>query len=134
MRRIYLFLVATWIPTYSATSVQALEHVPVRGRQLETMVNSVAGLTFALSDATISHIMIASGHYGLGAELSVTRSVTIEAAVPGSVVLDAQASSSDKRRVMSFNPGSSGVVNLVGLNITGGYVSGHVSACLANRP
>ena len=134
MRRIYLFLVATWIPTCSATSVQALEHVPVRGRQLQTTVNSVAGLTSALSDATISHIMIASGHYGLSTELSVTRSVTIEAAVPGSVVLDAQASSSDNRRVMSINPGGSGVVNLVGLNITGGYVSDYVSACLVNLP
>ena len=126
MRRIYLFLVATWIPTYSATSVQALEHVPVRGRQLQTTVNSVAELTSALSDATISHIMIASGHYGLSAELNVTRSVTIEAVVPGSVVLDAQASwsdtGSDMRRVMTINPGSSGVVNLVGLNITGGYM------------
>ena len=123
MRRIHLFLFATCISIGSAASIQALEHVPVRGRQLLTTVNSVAGLTSALSDATVSHIMIASGHYGLSTELSVTRSVTIEAAVPGSVVLDAQASSSAQRRVMNINPGSSGVVNLVGLNITGGYLS-----------
>ena len=36
-------------------------------------------------------------------------------------MLDAQASSSSLRRVLSINPGSSGVVQLNGLNITGGY-------------
>ena len=41
----------------------------------------------ALSDATVSHIMIAAGHYGLSAELSVTRSVTIEAVVAGTLAL-----------------------------------------------
>jgi len=44
--------------------------------------------------------------------------------VAGSVVLDAQASSSSPRRVLHINLGSSGVVQLIGLNITGGYVQG----------
>ena len=72
----------------------------------------------------MSRIVVASGHYALTAELSVTRAVTIEAAVPGSVVLDAQASSSAKRRVLNVNPASaSDTVELIGLNVTGGYVS-----------
>ena len=133
MRRIHLFLVATCIPISSATSVQALQHVPARGRQLQTTVDSEAELTSALSESSVSHIMIASGHYGLSAELSVTRGVTIEAAVPGSVVLDAQASSADVRRVLNINAGSA-VVTLIGLNITGGYVSGAVCARLLNFP
>ena len=59
--------------------------------------------------------------------------VTIEAAVPGSVVLDAQASSGDERRVLNINAGSV-VVTLIGLNITGGYMSGLVCARLLNTP
>jgi len=43
--------------------------------------------------------------------------------VAGSVVLDAQASSSSPRRVLNINPGSSGVVQVIGLNITGGYIN-----------
>ena len=43
----------------------------------------------------------------------------------GSVVLHAQASSSSQRRVLSIDPGPSGVVQLIGLNITGGsYADG----------
>ena len=112
-------------------SLQAVEHVPVRGWQLQTTVNSVAGLTSALSDSSVSHILVEAGHYGLSAELSVTRSVTIEAVVAGTVVLDAQANNDNRRRVLTINPGSDGVVHLIGLNITGGFV---VSACILNVP
>ena len=45
----------------------------------------------------------------------------------GSVVLHAQASSSSPRRVLNINPGSSGVVQVIGLNITRGYIMGHGS-------
>lgn len=44
-------------------------------------------------------------------------------------MLDAQASFSSKRRVLSINPGASGVVQLIGLNVTGGYI-GTVRCCL----
>ena len=89
---------------------------------VSTTVSTVDSLTSALANTDIGHIVLAPGTYYLGAELSVTRSVVIEAAVAGSVVLDARASSSSRRRVLFIDPGSSGVVQLIGLNITGGYV------------
>jgi hypothetical protein len=85
------------------------------------VVSNAAGLTSALANTAVGHIVLASGTYYLSAELSITRSVVLEAAVAGSVVLHAQASSSSQRRVLIINPGSSGVVQLIGLNITGGY-------------
>ena len=46
--------------------------------------------------------------------------------MPGSVVLHAQASSSSQRRVLNINPGPSGVVQVIGLNITGGYIQSYL--------
>ena len=90
---------------------------------VSTTVSTVADLTSTLTNPDIGDIVLAPGTYILSAELSVTRSVIIEAAVAGSVVLDAQASDADgnQRRVLNINPGSSGVVQVNGLNITGGY-------------
>jgi len=86
------------------------------------VVSDSVGLTSTLANPDVGHIVLAPGTYALSAELSITRSVTLEAAAAaGSVVLDAQASSSSDRRVLNINPGSSGVVQLIGLNITGGY-------------
>ena len=84
-------------------------------------VSTAADLTSALANTAVAHIVLASGTYNLIAELSITRSVILEAAVAGSVVLDAQA----KSRVLNINLPylSSDVVQLIGLNITGGYVS-----------
>ena len=123
------------LPTSSSNSrdenVASLAHdasldlalVP-HGRGLQVTVSDVADLVTKLADPSVSRIVVASGHYALTAELSVTRAVTIEVAVPGSVVLDAQASSSTKRRVLNVNPASaSDVVELTGFNVTGGYVS-----------
>ena len=92
-------------------------------RELQTAVSTVDSLTSALANTDIGHIVLAPGTYILSAELSVTRSVIIEAAVAGSVVLDAQASDADgnQRRVLNINPGPSGVVQINGLNITGGF-------------
>ena len=98
-----------------------MQLVPSHRRELQTAVSTVAGLTSALANTTVAHIVLAPGTYNLIAELSITRSVVLEAAVAGSVVLDAQASSSSPRRVLYINPGSMGVVQLIGLNITGGY-------------
>jgi len=91
-------------------------------RALQTAVSNSAGLTSALANTAIARIVLASGTYYLSAELSITRSVVLEAAVAGSVILNAQASSSSPRRVLNINPGSSGVVQLIGLHITGGYI------------
>jgi hypothetical protein len=86
-------------------------------------LSTSAGLTSALANTAVTHIVLAPGTYYLTAELSITRSVALEAAVAGSVVLNAQASSSSQRRVLTINLGSSGVVQLIGLSITGGYTS-----------
>jgi hypothetical protein len=54
--------------------------------------------------------------------------------VAGSVVLDAQASSSSPRRVLYINPGSSGVVQVIGLGITGGYLFNSVRSHVQKFP
>jgi hypothetical protein len=99
-----------------------MQLVPSHRRELQTAVSTSAGLTSALANTAVGRIVLAPGTYILNAELSITRSVVLEAAVAGSVVLDAQASSSSPRRVLNINPGSLGVVQLIGLNITRGYV------------
>jgi hypothetical protein len=86
-------------------------------------VSNTVDLTSALANTAASHIVLAPGAYYLSAELNITRSVVLEAAVAGSVVLNAQASSSSQRRVLNINPGSSDIVQLIGLNITGGYIN-----------
>ena len=97
--------------------------VPSHRRELQTAVSTVAGLTSALANTAVSHIVLASGTYYLTAELSITRSVILEAAAGATVTLNAQASFSSQRRVLYINLGSSSVVQLIGLRITGGYIS-----------
>jgi hypothetical protein len=102
--------------------------VPIHRRELQTAVSTSAGLTSALANTAVSRIVLASGTYYLTAELSITRSVILEAAVAGSVILNAQArqagsSTCCQRRVLNINPGSSAVVQLIGLGITGGWVN-----------
>jgi hypothetical protein len=103
--------------------------MPNHRRELQTAVSTSAGLTSALANTAVGRIVLAPGTYFLNAELSVTRSVVIEAEVAGSVVLDAQASSSSRRRVLYINPGSLGVVQLIGLNITRGYIQNVRGCC-----
>ena len=95
----------------------------LHGRGLQVTVSDVTDLISKLADPSVSRIVVASGHYALTAELSVTRAVTIEADVPGGVVLDAQASSSAQRRVLNVNPASAfDTVELIGLSVTGGHL------------
>ena len=103
-------------------------------RELQTAVSTVVSLTSALANPDIGHIVMAPGTYVLSAELSITRSVIIEAAVAGSVVLDAQANEGRLRRVLNINPGSSGVVQINALNITGGYAEEVRAAETCNYP
>jgi hypothetical protein len=134
-------LPCTELPCIEASDVPGLNRglqlaVPSHRRELQTAVSTSAGLTSALANTAVSRIVLASGTYNLIAELSITRSVILEAAVAGSVILNAQASSSSQRRVLNINPsssGSSGVVQLIGLNITGGYGSS-VRARVQNFP
>jgi hypothetical protein len=107
--------------------------VPSHRRELQTQVSTSAELLSALANTAVGRIVLAPGTYILSAQLSVNRSVVLEAAVAGSVVLDAQASSSSPRRVLNIDPGSSGIVQLIGLNITGGYMS-NVRAHAQNFP
>ena len=93
------------------------------------LVNTVAGLTSALSNTAVGHMVLAPGTYFISGQLSVTRSVVIEAMVAGSVVLDG----GNAFRVLYVNPGLSGVVQLIGLNITRGRVSNDVSAPIGPR-
>jgi hypothetical protein len=95
--------------------------VPSQRRELQTQVSTSAGITSALANTAVGRIVLAPGTYNLAAELSITRSVILEAAAGATVTLNAQASSSSWRRVLNINPGSSGVVQLIGLGITGGY-------------
>ena len=97
--------------------------VPSLSRELQTAVSTSADLTSALANTAVGRIVLASGTYYLSAELSITRSVILEAAAGATVTLNAQASSSSERRVLNINPGSSGVVQLNGLRITEGFKS-----------
>jgi biotin carboxyl carrier protein len=118
-------LPCTVLPCTEASDIPRLyskQLVPSHRRELQTAVSTSAGLLSALANTGVGRIVLAPGTYILNAELSITRSVILEAAVAGSVVLDAQASSSSPRRVLNINPGSLGVVQLIGLNITGGNV------------
>jgi len=99
-----------------------MQLVPSHRRELQTAVSTSAGLLSALTNTGVGHIVLDPGTYMLSAELSVTRSVVLEAAVAGSVVLHAQASAWSPHRVLNISPGSSDVVQLIGLNFTGGYV------------
>jgi hypothetical protein len=107
--------------------------VPSHRRELQTQVSTSAGLTSALANPAVGHIVLAAGTYALSAEISITRSIVIEAAAGATVVLNAQASSSSQRRVLNINTGSSGVVQLIGLSITGGFILGEGSSvCTSN--
>ena len=128
-------LPCTMLPCTEASDVSRLNQglqltVPSHRRELQTYVSTVAGLTSALANTAMGHIILASGTYYLSSELSITRSVILEAAVAGSVVLDAQANSTNQRRVLFINPGSLGVVQVIGLNITRGYMN----VCAQNFP
>ena len=118
-------LPCTVLPCTEARDIglHSVQLAPSHRRELQTSVSTSAGLLSALANTGVGRIVLAPGTYILSAELSITGSVVLEAAVAGSVVLDAQASSSSPRRVLYINPGTTGVVQLIGLNITRGYMS-----------
>ena len=105
----------------------------LHGRKLsQVSVSTAAELTAAVGDSAVDKILVAAGTYDFtsdmcsGSAVCIDRALTIEAQVPGSVVLDAKGG----RRV--FNIQSGGTAELIGLNITGGYASGVQSARLLN--
>ena len=118
---------------------------PAVARRLQstTTVRTVAELTAAVADASIGRILLAAGTYAFSSgtvcssgsddpsALCISRDVSLEALEPGTVVLDAQGTSSSRRRVMRIDGGT---VGLIGLNITGGYASYVSGLGVALRP
>ena len=105
----------------------------LRGRHLnEVSASTVGEFTAAVGNSAVDKILLAAGTYELtsdmctGSAICIDRALTIEAVVPGAVVLNAMGA----RRVFEIQSG--GTAELVGLNITGGYASGVQSVCLLN--
>ena len=102
----------------------------LHGRKLsQVSVSTVAELTAAVGDSAVDKLLVVAGTYDFtsdmcsGSAVCINRALTIEAQMPGSVVLDAKG----VRRVFEIQSG--GTAELVGLNITGGEGSeGGVSA------
>ena len=103
--------------------------VALRGRHLnEVSASTVGEFTAAVGNSAVDKILLAAGTYELTSDMQtadgmcyqsavcINRALTIEAGVPGAVVLDAMGG----RRVFQIQSG--GTVELIGLNITGGYV------------
>jgi hypothetical protein len=101
------------------------------------VVNSTYELIAALANTSIDSIWVEPGIYTFEkavqctsastlSALCVSRNVTIDAAL-GTVVLDALGSASQQRRVLSI---AAGMVNLAGLNLTGGYIMDVITASI----
>jgi hypothetical protein len=96
----------------------------------EVSASTVGEFTAAIADSSINKILLAAGTYELtsdmctGSAICIDRALTIEAQVPGSVVLDAKGG----RRVFEIQ--SAGMAELIGLNITGGSATSVQSVCL----
>jgi hypothetical protein len=108
-------------------------------------VSNTTGLLAALSNVAIERIVLAPGPYDFDSDatctwqgipvavaLCITRPITIEAEVSGTVVLNAYGASAvgPNGRGVMFIDGSAdpeSPVRIVGLNITGGHQAGIVS-------
>ena len=99
-----------------------------------TSVSTVAELIAAVENTAVAHIVVSAGTYTFTeatsacsvtytapTALCIRRDLVIEAAVPGTVTFDANASASDLRRVITIKARK--IVRISGLMITGGYIS-----------
>ena len=133
---VHLSMAVASIPTGLIVKLGRARSAPLvlHGRKLnQVLVSSVAELTAAVSNSAVDEILVAAGTYEFtsnmcsGAAICINRALTIEAQVPGSVVLDAKGG----RRVFMIQSG--GTAELIGLNITGGSAASSVqSVCLLN--
>ena len=132
---IHLSMAVASIPTGLIMKLARAPSAPLvlHGRKLnQVLVSSVAELTTAVGDSAVDKILVAAGTYDFTSDMCassaicIDRALTIEAQVPGSVVLDAKGG----RRVFEIK--SSGTAELIGLNITGGSAPLVRSACLLN--
>ena len=99
--------------------------VVARRRQLAVQTVSSTNELVASIGSSATTIVVQAGTYDLTSTLTISRAVKIEAQVAGSVVLNGM----DQRQVFVIQ--SSGVAQLLGLNITKGY-AGYVSARYLN--
>ena len=105
----------------------------LHGRKLnQVSVSSVAELLSAVGNSAVDKILVVAGTYeftsamcsldlhpvGDFSAICIDRALTIEAQVPGSVVLDAK---SERHRRRVFEIQSGGTAKLIGLNIRGGF-------------
>ena len=105
----------------------ALVHITHVERRRLVPVSTIADLRSHLTAQT-SVIELAGGTYALGGtQLTIAHDVTIQAAPGATVILDAGGGS----RVLYDLSIRSGTVNLIGLDITGGYI---VSAFVEHEP
>ena len=115
-------------PTTGPVMTTTATGVVLHGRHL----NEVAASTAAVSNIMVDKILLAAGTYELtsdmctGSAVCISRTLIIEAEVPGAVVLNAMGA----RRVFDIQSG--GTAELIGLNITGGIASSVQSVCLLN--
>ena len=108
--------------------------VALHGRHLnEVAASTVDEFTAAVSNSAVDKILLAAGTYELTSNVCdsfsavcIDRALTIEAEVPGAVVLNAMGA----RRVFEIQSG--GTAELIGLDITGGSASDVQSARLLN--
>ena len=93
----------------------------LHGRHLNVSVSTVADLTAAVGNSAVDKILVAAGVYSFttnmctGSAICIDRAVTIEAQVPGSVVLDGKGG----RRVFEIQSG--GTAELIGLVMSEKY-------------
>ena len=109
-------------PTTGPVMTTTATDVALHGRHLNEVAASTVGeFTAAVADSSVNKILLAAGTYELTSEMCSTsavcidRALTIEAEVPGAVVLNAMGA----RRVFEIQSG--GTAELIGLDITGGY-------------
>ena len=115
--------------------------VALHGRHLNVRsASTVDEFIAAIADSSINKVLLAVGTYELtsdmcdgsgrsaltGSAVCIDRALTIEAEVPGAVVLNAMGA----RGVFEIQSG--GTAELIGLNITGGSANGVQSVCLSN--
>ena len=115
---------ATSISTGTATRPPSdVALLVLHGRHLsQVSVSSVDDFTAAVANSTVNKILLAAGTYYFnndddacaGSAVCISRSLTIEAEVPGAVVLNAMGG----RRVFKIQSG--GTAELIGVNITRG--------------
>ena len=120
-------------PTTGPVMTTTATGVVLHGRHLNEVAASTVGeFTAAVGNSAVDKILLAAGTYELtsdmctGSAVCISRTLIIEAEVPGAVVLNAMGA----RRVFEIQSG--GTAELIGLNITGGYASEVQSARLLN--